>query len=490
MPKVTIDGIAFDAPAGVNLIEAARLVGITIPAFCYHPALKVVGQCRICLVEVEGMPKLQPGCATPVREGMVVRTDTERVRKMRAQVMEFLLINHPLDCPVCDQAGECDLQDFCEAYAFPKSRFEEAKRVNPNEERRPLGPHVFQNQNRCIHCTRCIRFCRDISGTGELTFSERGHRTLVDVFPGAPLDNAWSACTADLCPVGALTVKDFRFKERVWNLESASTICPHCGNGCAIELQQRSGVVKRFLPRPDPEINDHWLCDYGRFAFEWMNRSVIFEPFADGAEAAWEEALGALAQMIRNAKRKAAALASPFLTLEELHLLKQIFPSVYLLPATIREVKIRSSAQWLTSMNLAPNAAGAKKLGYIPYRGEALEAALVFHHPLVDLPGINANSFFIDTRFETPVNSEAAGLLPGALFPEKEGTYLNDHGRIRFTPRAFPPQGLARPALEYLLDLAKLLGKDLPYSTLEGVFRAVPLSHGRGYADLPFTVES
>jgi NADH-quinone oxidoreductase subunit G len=334
-----------------------------------------------------------------------------------------------------------------------------------------------------------VRFCKDIAGTGELTLARRGHKAIIDVFPEVPLDNAWSACAADLCPVGALTVKDSRFKERVWNMESVPSLCPHCGNGCSIKLEHRSGVVKRFLPRPEPEVNDHWLCDHGRFAFEWMNRPVLFEPYVDGTEAVWEEALGALAQMVRNAKRKAAALASPFLTLEELHLLKQIFPSVYLLPATIRETRIRSRTEWLTSMNLAPNETGAKKLGYAPYRGEALEAALVFHHPLVDLPKINANAFFIDTRYETEVNSEAAGILPGALFPEKAGTYLNDHGRIQFAPQAFPPQGLARPALDYLLDLAKLLGKDLPYSTLEGVFRAVPLSRGRGYADLPFRVE-
>jgi NADH-quinone oxidoreductase subunit G len=484
MPKITIDSIAFDAPAGVNLIEAARLVGITIPAFCYHPGLRIVGQCRICLVEVEGSSKLQPGCATVVREGMVVHTDTERVKKIRAQVMEFLLINHPLDCPICDQAGECDLQDFCEAYAFPKSRFEEAKRVYPNEERRSVGPHVFQNQNRCIHCTRCIRFCRDISETGELTFSERGHKTLIDVFPGKPLDNAWSACTADLCPVGALTVKDFRFKERVWNLESVDALCPHCGNGCAIRLQHRSGVVKRFLPRTNGEINHYWLCDYGRFNFEWMNGASIFEPFVDGTETVWEEALGVLAQMIANAK-SAAALASPFLSLEEMHLLKRIFPRVYLLPSRTGEIRIRSQAGWLASKTLAPNRAGAKKLNITDYKGESLDAALVFHHPLADVPKINANAFFLDTRVETPLAAEAAGILPGSYFAEKEGTYLTDQGWLQRSPQAFPPSGLSRPAWAYLLDLAKALGKPMDFKMPQDIFKALPFAEGRTYADLP-----
>ena len=484
MPKVTVDGIAFDAPAGMNLIEAAKMVGITIPAFCYHPALKVVGQCRICLVEVEGTPKLQPGCATPVREGMVVHTGTERVKKIRAQVMEFLLINHPLDCPVCDQAGECDLQDFCEAYSFPKSRFEEKKRTYPEEERRPVGPHVFQNQNRCIHCSRCIRCCGEIAGTGELAFAERGYKMLIDTFPGAPLDNPWSACAADLCPVGALTVSDFRFKERVWNLEWVPSLCPHCGNGCNVKLQPRSGVVKRLLPRANPDINDFWLCDYGRFGFEWMNGATIFEPFVDGSEVVWDEALRILAQMIGNAKT-AAALASPFSSLEELYLLKLIFPRVYLLPARTGEVKIKSKAGWITSKTLAPNRAGAKKLNIPDYKGEAVEAALVFHHPLTDLPAINANAYFLDTRTESPLASDAAGILPGAYFPEKEGTYLSDGGWIQRAPQAYPTCGLTRPAWAYLLDLAGALGKPVDFKGPQDIFKALPFIGGKSYGDLP-----
>jgi NADH-quinone oxidoreductase subunit G len=416
---------------------------------------------------------------------MVVKTDTERVKKVRAQVMEYLLVNHPLDCPICDQAGECDLQDFCEAHSFPKSRYEEPKRTYPNEERRPLGPHVFQNQNRCIHCSRCIRFCDEVAGTGELTFAKRGYKMLIDAFPGRELDNPWSACAADLCPVGALTVRDFRFKERVWNLEGADAVCPHCGNGCSIRLEHRSGVVKRFLPRPNPEVNDFWLCDYGRFAFEWMNEATIFEPTLRGEEIAWNEALKALAAHAETL----SVLAGPFNTLEELHALKSLFPRTFILPARQDAVKIKSKAGWITAKALAPNAAGAKKLGIPEYKGEKLESVLLFHHPQVPLPAIEFKKLFLDTRFETPLNARAEGILPGALFPEKEGTYLSEHGWVQRARAAFKPFGLARPALDYLTEYAALAGRPAGPSSAEEAFAALPLANGRGYGDLPFKVE-
>ena len=485
MPKLTIDGIAIEAPAGLNLIEAAASAGVSIPAFCYHPGLRVVGQCRICLVEVEGQRKLQPACATPVAEGMVVRTSTDRVKRIRALVMEVLLINHPLDCPICDQAGECDLQDFCEAHAFPKSRFEEAKRTYPGEERRPLGPHVFQNQNRCIHCSRCIRFCADVTETGELTFAKRGHKMLVDAFPGRELDNPWSACTADLCPVGALTVRDFRFKERSWNMDGVPTICPHCGNGCAIRLDHRSGVVKRFLPRRNPRINDFWLCDYGRFAFEWMNGATIFEPTLRGEEVTWTGALKALAAH----ESSLTVLAGPYNTLEELHLLKTRFPRLFVLPARRDAVRIKSKSGWITAQSLAPNAAGAALLGIPEYTGEKLDAVLLFHHPQVPLPSLEFRKLFIDTRFETPLNARAEGILPGALFPEKEGTYLSEHGWVQHAAAAYPPLGLARPAADYLIEYAGLTGHPTAFASPEEAFKALPVARGRGYRDLPFQVE-
>ena len=215
---MTFDGKAIEVPKNLNLIDAAKLAGVDIPHFCYHPRLSVVGQCRMCLVEIDGIPKIQAACTTPLREGLSVRTTTEKVRISRAATMEFLLINHPLDCPICDQAGECTLQDNSFGYGAQLSNYDEKKRQYPTFDRTMIGPHVIADMTRCIQCTRCIRFTQEIAGTSELTFLDRGGRTLVWTHEGAPLANDWSGCAADVCPVGALTVRDFRFRSRVWYL--------------------------------------------------------------------------------------------------------------------------------------------------------------------------------------------------------------------------------------------------------------------------------
>jgi len=213
---VLFDGKPVEVPRNVNLIEAAKLAGIEIPHFCFHPRLSVVGQCRMCLVEIEGIPKIQAACTTPLKEGLSVKTKTEKVVQSRAANMEFLLINHPLDCPICDQAGECKLQDNSFGYGDQRSRYDERKRQYAGFDRTMIGPHVIADMTRCIQCTRCIRFCQEIAGTGELTFLDRGGRTLGWSHDGRPLANDWSGCAADVCPVGALTVKEFRFRSRVW----------------------------------------------------------------------------------------------------------------------------------------------------------------------------------------------------------------------------------------------------------------------------------
>jgi len=211
---LTIDGCQVRVSEGTNLVEAAKNLGIEIPTYCYHPGLTVVGQCRICFVEIEGMPRLVTACSTPAQENMVVLTDSDRVREARAAIMEFLLENHPLDCPVCDQAGECGLQDYSVEHGLDTTHMIDERRTYPGYERRLIGPHVVQNQNRCIHCTRCIRVTTEISETADLTMKSRGNHSFIDTFDGQPLDNPWSACVADVCPVGALTVKDFRFRAR------------------------------------------------------------------------------------------------------------------------------------------------------------------------------------------------------------------------------------------------------------------------------------
>jgi len=281
MITLTIDGREVQAAEGANLVEAAKKAGIEIPTYCYHPGLRVVGQCRICFVEVEGMPRLVTACSTPVKDGMVVHTDSERVKEARAAVMEFLLENHPLDCPVCDQAGECYLQDYSFEHGLDTTHMVDERRTYPGLERRMIGPHVVQNQNRCIHCTRCIRFTQEISETWDLTMKKRGNHQYIDTFDGKPLENPWSACVADVCPVGALTVKEFRFRARVWHLEDTPSICFGCSIGCNILIGHHEKVVHRFIPRENPEINGWWMCDHGRFLCEELNRRDVDRPLME-----------------------------------------------------------------------------------------------------------------------------------------------------------------------------------------------------------------
>lgn len=496
MVKITVDGITVEVPEGINLIEAARFAGVEIPYFCYHPALRVVGQCRVCLVEVEGVPKLSAACCTLVKDGMVVRTDTERVKKIRAQVMEFLLIHHPLDCPVCDQAGECDLQDFTEAHSFPKSRYTEEKRITPGLERRQIGPHVFQNQNRCIHCSRCIRVARDIAETGELTFAERGYRAVIETQDGRPLDNPWSACCADVCPVGALTVYDFRFRERVWNLSSSPSICPHCGNGCNIELDHREGVVKRFRPRLNPDINHYWLCDHGRFSYDWMNGGEMFEPRINGEVSDWNEALEKLKNTL-SAGGKSLALVSPFQTVEEMALLQILFDEVHLLHPFGEERKIKNEAgEWLASRGTGPNVSGADRLSIHPLERIPGDVKVLFiaenpyPSPVTEelISSLPAGAFLaVDSRLESPLVRKADLVLPGALFQEKEGVYVNDHGWGQLVETVCPMSLGIRTMTSYLLDLMKTMGIEAPGETSEQIFAS--LQWGVTHADLPVRLE-
>jgi len=314
MAKLTIDGIEVEVQDGINVIEAAKAADIHVPHFCYHPSLTIVGQCRMCLVEVEGMPKLQAGCATPVKDGMKIHVWNEKVDKARKGQMEFLLINHPLDCPICDKAGECPLQDYSFNYGSVDSRYGEVKRTYPGMDRTPIGPHVVQNMNRCIHCTRCIRFAAEITGTSELAFFKRGASTEVGVFPGTPLDNWMSACVTDICPTGALTTREFRFESRVWNLDSAESVCNGCDVGCNMFIGHRNGQVFRYRPRPNPAVNDHWLCDYGRFSYERYDTDRVVVPKVRTEDdylgiATWSEALDAIGAAVEKGG-KIAVIAS------------------------------------------------------------------------------------------------------------------------------------------------------------------------------------
>src|SRR4051812_6765074 len=269
MPKLTIDGVEVEVPAGTTIIQAADKLGINIPRYCYHPALPVAGNCRICMVEVEKQPKLQIACYTPVAEGMVVKTNSPKVLEVRKTVLEFLLVNHPVDCPVCDQAGECKLQDYYMEHGQYNSRLVDVK-VKKEKKAFSIGPTIMLDQERCILCTRCVRFADNITKTHEFGVFDRGDHSELDVYK--PLENKYSGNVADICPVGALTDKDFRFKCRVWYLEKTKSVCPSCSMGCNVTVEwdkarphaQKTARVMRLKPRLNPEVNDYWMCDNGR----------------------------------------------------------------------------------------------------------------------------------------------------------------------------------------------------------------------------------
>jgi NADH-quinone oxidoreductase subunit G len=482
MVTLTIDGREITVADGANLVEAAAAAGIEVPTYCYHPGLSVVGQCRICFVEVEGMPRLVTACSTPAQPEMVVMTSSERVREARAAVMEFLLENHPLDCPVCDQAGECGLQDYSVEHGLDSTHMVDARRTYPGYERRLIGPHVVQNQNRCIHCTRCIRFTTEIAETADLTMKTRGNHSYIDTFDGRPFDNPWSACAADVCPVGALTVKEFRFRARVWHLEETPTICPGCSIGCNVLVGHLDGEVHRFVPRENVEINGWWMCDYGRLLAEDINNRTIdvpLERFGDGERRiSWDAAIAELARWLREA-RQPLVIASANASNESLfairrHLVDGAHMSVVVPVHEGESRRIKNGHRtWIESADAHPNTTGARHLGLTLVDAANLESYLrdgtgpvlvldAHAHPW--LMSDAAATVMADrqvaalARDRTPLVDAACIVLPVASWAETEGTYTSSTGRVQLARRALPPAGQARTIWEVVYGIALGLG--------------------------------
>jgi NADH-quinone oxidoreductase subunit G len=345
MPKITIDNQEIDARPGVPVLQAALEAGWDVPHYCYHPGLSVVASCRLCLMEMmmpdpktkemAWSPKLAPSCQTPVKDGMVVRFGSDKVRQNQVACMEFFLLNHPLDCPVCDQAGECYLQDYSYKFGRPYSRMVDQKLVNPKKD---IGPKTLLYQDRCVTCTRCVRFTDEISGTHELCLVNRGSRTEIDVFPGIPLNNPLQGNVVDICPVGCLLDKDFLFKRRVWELKEADSICPGCARGCSIRVDQADNVVQRLKPRYNPKVNDWWMCDEGRFGFKYVNdKKRIASPLVRRGSETTTPPWSDIADILRfrfgehvreRGSEKVAAVLSPFMTCEEAWLLAKFIREV------------------------------------------------------------------------------------------------------------------------------------------------------------------
>ncbi len=508
---LTIDGQTIRAPKGTSVLEAARTAGIRIPYYCYHPGLSVVGNCRMCLVEIEKIPKLQPSCATPVSEGMVVRTETPETLKNRRSVLEFLLLNHPLDCPVCDQAGECELQNYYMDHGVYSSRFNEDK--TKRKKAFPIGPYVILDQERCILCTRCVRFTREISKTGELGVIERGHKSEIEIFPGNELRNPYSANVVDICPVGALTDRDFRFKCRVWFLGRTPSICPGCSRGCNIEIhfnerfnpRYHEKRVHRLKPRYNKEVNSFWMCDEGRYSYHSIDSTDrLKNPMVrqDGAqrEIAWEEAVRTTARALKDSLEKygpagVALLASPHMTNEELFRLRQIFRDHLKIGSIEYRVPARKqvySDDFLVTADRTPNSRGAEVLGFAGKGCEELlracsEGAIHFlhvcHHDLTtgfDAQAVGEALGKVDfVSFQGSWNNATAALadilLPAAVYAEKEGTFTNVQGRVQKLHAALPPLGESLPDLSILDRLAA----ELALPTAPAPAREVFLEIGR-----------
>ncbi len=327
MPNVTIDGTEIEVPAGITVLQACEMAGVEIPRFCYHERLSVAGNCRMCLVEVApGPPKPAASCALPVADGMAIKTDSEMVKKARNGVMEFLLINHPLDCPICDQGGECDLQDQAMAYGRDGSRFEENKRAVKDKH---MGPLVKTIMTRCIHCTRCVRFATEVAGVPELGMLGRGEHAEITTYLEKSLDSELSANVIDLCPVGALTSKPYAFVSRPWELAKTESIDVLDAVGAAIRVDARQTEVLRVLPRLNEDVNEEWLADKSRYACDGLMRQRLDRPYLreNGKlrEASWDEAFGAIAAKVKGTSAdRVAAIAGDLCDTESMFALQQM----------------------------------------------------------------------------------------------------------------------------------------------------------------------
>jgi NADH-quinone oxidoreductase subunit G len=517
MPTLTIDGRQIDGPDGSTVIQAAERLGIFVPRYCYHPGLSIAGNCRICLVEVEKNPKLQIACNTPVTEGMVVHTKSVKAEDGRRAVLEFLLANHPLDCPVCDQSGECDLQNFYMNFGLYDPRFREQK--VKKKKAVSIGPHVMLDQERCILCSRCVRFTDEISKTGEFGIFDRGDRAQLGLYPGQRLDNPYSGNVVDICPVGALTDQDFRFKARVWYLSSAPTVCNGCAQGCNVDVHyvldrphlNEGARVLRLKPRYNADVNKWWMCDEGRYGFGWIDQGRLKKVLRKGVDSTWEHAVAAIAAELATLREngngsRLGVIASSQLTNEELFLIREIFRGT-LGARVAASVATRTgySDDFLIKADKTPNTMGATLLGLsgpgapdpAGIIAEALEGRIdvlwIFGHDLTKLVeeeklqelSRKLRLFVFSGTNENPTASWAHWVLPTAAYVEKDGTFVNCHGRIQRIGRAFPPLTDSREDWSLLLEIARQLNHSLvwrnPQEIFTGLAQALPLFAGLSY---------
>lgn len=512
MVNVQINGTWYEFPKGTRVIEACEQAGSYVPRYCYHKKLSAPGNCRMCLIEM-GLPKMGPdrkpelgadgkpiinwmprpqiSCAQDVAEGMGIRTDSPLAQECRKGVMEFLLINHPLDCPICDQAGECRLQEFSVEYGRADSRFLENKVKKPKNVE--LGPRVTLDDERCILCSRCIRFCQEIAQDDVLGFVDRGSHSVLTAHPGKRLENNYSLNTVDICPVGALTSSDFRFKMRVWFLKETKSFCTSCATGCNTVIGTREDVIYRQTPRENDAVNSTWMCDYGRLNFDYLQseKRLLQPEILSGDKLIatdWTTAIAHAAAQLKHFNGwEIAIIASARMTNEELWLTRQL---ANVLGVELIDIVPRfgESDDILLSADRNPNTNGARWLGVTSYPGNRLReivegvasgrirALVALGEDAVEigltpqqLSGLPA--FVVMSLLQNESTKAATALLPSFGFAEKRGSMINGKGRLQRLNRAIRGPGEARDDWEILRDLIQAYsGRNGIYS-IEDVFR-------------------
>jgi NADH-quinone oxidoreductase subunit G len=511
VPRTSPDPLT-GKPIPTTMIQACSMVKVEVPHYCYHPKLPVAGNCRMCLVEFgtpamgpdrkpilnpDGSPKINKSprpaiaCATPISPGMEIYTSTSGVKEMRKAVLEFLLINHPLDCPICDQAGECKLQEYSVDFGQSESRFAEQKVHKPK--RVDLGPRIVLDDERCILCSRCIRFTRDVAEDDALGFINRGSYSTLTHYPGKPFDNNYTLNTVDICPVGALTSKDFRFKMRVWFLKETKSLCASCGTGCNTVIGSRENVVHRYEPRENDAVNSCWMCDYGRLNYKWINREdrltqVRARDSAGQVQtSSWASALHEISEKLgRAAQGSTAIIASARQANEELYLLKKLAEK---LGALTDSVSRRGPGDnLLLNPDRNPNSLGAQLIGIAPkemgsnlpkiadgIRKGSIRNLIVFGEDITK-HGIDAtllrslDLLVVSEILPNETTALAHYLLPGCAHAEKRGTMTNIKGRVQRFLKAIEPRGDARPEWEFLHELLFHATGRNGFNSIEGLF--------------------
>jgi NADH-quinone oxidoreductase subunit G len=489
---LTIDGREVTVPRGTTLLKAAEALGTRVPHYCYHDGLSSPAMCRLCLVDVDGAPKPLPSCVTQAQDGQVVRTDEGRARSMREGVLEFYLVNHPLDCPICDQSGECKLQDYVHAEGRAHGRSREPKRVFGRDD---FGGDVLFYGDRCVMCTRCVRFMNEVEKEPRLTVVERGNRSVIDTFFDDGLDGTkWSGNIVDICPVGALVSKDFLFKQRAWDLDHTPSICTGCSQGCNISLHTRDNLVQRVKPRANLDVNAFWMCDYGRHDYEWINRGERLEaPLVRRGDATvamgWGDALSSLADRIAELDGVAVrAVASPRASNEDLASFASLVANLgggsieYRLPVAETEDVLEGMPTLARRRELAPNHTGAEAMGMVRVGDDGgaggLDAAashggilLVLGDDLADLGadfGGEAELYVFLGTHRSSATQSAHFVLPTTTFAEQDGTFTNRDGRVQQFWPALQAPGAARPGWLVLRALlSRVAGGAIPANAAE-----------------------